>query len=411
MGLTELGHGQRDRSNNCRQIRPSYASVGACSTTYRPIRPCREPFRGGPPHSCARPRGEAVRSRVLVTGGAGFIGSHAALALTRRGHDVRVLDLRRTAGVPGDVVIGDVRDADAVDAALAGVDAVCHLAAKVGLGVDVQDLPDYASATTTAPACCSPGWPGPACVGSCWPARWSSTARGSAAARSTARLPPARVSAAALNRGEFEPPCPRCGRPLAPALVSEDAPIDPRNGYAASKVAQEQFAASWARATGGPVAALRYHNVYGPGMPRDTPYAGVAAIFTSALRTGRAAAGVRGRWAAAGLRPRARRGRGGRGGHGAAAFESVGRPRRAAAGVQRRIGHAAHGGRSRRRAGRGVGRPGSGRHRRVPARRRPAHHRRLDPAPGRTGLAAEVTFESGVADLALELAVAPDARP
>ena len=72
------------------------------------------------------------------------------------------------------------------------------------------------------------------------------------------------------------------------ALVDERAPLDPRNAYATSKVAQEFYAANWARVTGGSVAALRYHNVYGPGMPRDTPYAGVAAIFTSALRNGQA---------------------------------------------------------------------------------------------------------------------------
>jgi dTDP-L-rhamnose 4-epimerase len=68
--------------------------------------------------------------------------------------------------------------------------------------------------------------------------------------------------------------------------VAESAPLDPRSGYAASKLAQEQLAAAWARSTGGSVAAMRYHNVYGPGLPRDTPYAGVAAIFLSALRRG-----------------------------------------------------------------------------------------------------------------------------
>jgi dTDP-L-rhamnose 4-epimerase len=73
---------------------------------------------------------------------------------------------------------------------------------------------------------------------------------------------------------------------LAPSLVGENAPFDPRNAYATSKVAQEHYAANWARVTAGSVAALRYHNVYGPGMPRNTPYAGVAAIFTSALRRG-----------------------------------------------------------------------------------------------------------------------------
>jgi dTDP-L-rhamnose 4-epimerase len=92
----------------------------------------------------------------------------------------------------------------------------------------------------------------------------------------------------ALAERSFEPPCPHCGRALAAALVSEDAPIDPRNAYASSKAAQEFYARNWARVTGGSVAALRYHKVYGPGMPRDTPYAGVAAIFTSALRRGEA---------------------------------------------------------------------------------------------------------------------------
>jgi dTDP-L-rhamnose 4-epimerase len=99
--------------------------------------------------------------------------------------------------------------------------------------------------------------------------------------------PGARLESA-LAVGVFEPPCPHCGEPLETALVSEDAALDPRNAYASSKLAQELYAANWARVTGGSVAALRYHNVYGPGMPRDTPYAGVAAIFTSALRRGEA---------------------------------------------------------------------------------------------------------------------------
>jgi dTDP-L-rhamnose 4-epimerase len=89
-----------------------------------------------------------------------------------------------------------------------------------------------------------------------------------------------------LDAGRFEPPCPRCGEPLVPGLVDEDAPVDPRNVYATTKLAQEHLAASWARATGGRAIALRYHNVYGPGMPRDTPYAGVAALFRSALARG-----------------------------------------------------------------------------------------------------------------------------
>src|SRR5262249_56166883 len=97
---------------------------------------------------------------------------------------------------------------------------------------------------------------------------------------------PAPRREAELAAGRFEPPCPACGQALQPALVDEDTPFDPRNAYAASKVAQEHLATTWARATGATVTALRYHNVYGPGLPRDTPYAGVAAIFRSALAAG-----------------------------------------------------------------------------------------------------------------------------
>ena len=91
-----------------------------------------------------------------------------------------------------------------------------------------------------------------------------------------------------LAAGRYEVPCPHCGADLKPLLVREDIPLDPRSTYAATKLAQEQLAAAWARQTGGAVWALRYHNVYGARMPRDTPYAGVASIFRSALARGEA---------------------------------------------------------------------------------------------------------------------------
>jgi dTDP-L-rhamnose 4-epimerase len=94
--------------------------------------------------------------------------------------------------------------------------------------------------------------------------------------------------AEALDAGGFEPPCPVCGEALAPGTVAEDAPLEPRSVYAATKVAQEHLCAAFSRETGIPVTALRYHNVYGPRMPRDTPYAGVASIFRSALEGGEA---------------------------------------------------------------------------------------------------------------------------
>ena len=230
---------------------------------------------------------ERGQVQILVTGGAGFIGSHVCRRLLERGHGVRVLDLR-AATVEVDAVAGDVRDPAAVRGALAGVDAVCHLAAKVGLGVDVGDLPDYADVNVTGTAVVVAAM-ARAGLGRLVLAS-SMVVYGEGIGRCAEHGPvtPGARLESALARGAFEAPCPQCGRALAPDLVTEDCALDPRNGYAASKVGQEQFAAAWARATSGSVAALRFHNVYGPGMPRDTPYAGVAAVFASELRHGRA---------------------------------------------------------------------------------------------------------------------------
>ena len=99
--------------------------------------------------------------------------------------------------------------------------------------------------------------------------------------------PPARTQAD-VDAGRYDLPCPVCGRDLQGELVPEDAPLEPRCTYAATKLAQEHLAVAWARATGGRVLAMRYHNVYGPRMPQNTPYAGVASIFRSALERGEA---------------------------------------------------------------------------------------------------------------------------
>jgi dTDP-L-rhamnose 4-epimerase len=231
--------------------------------------------------------------RVLVTGAAGFIGSHVAETMRAAGHDVRGLDSLSPAvhgggptQVPVDLIVGDVRDPSAVDKALAGVDAVCHQAAMVGLGVDLSDLPVYADVNVTGTAVLleAMGRHGiPRLVVASSMVVYGEGAYDCAA---HGRVRPAARYPGDLAVGRFEPRCPRCAQPLATATVTEEAPLDPRNAYAASKVAQEHLAASWARMTGGTAVGLRYHNVYGPRMPRDTPYAGVAAIFRSCLENG-----------------------------------------------------------------------------------------------------------------------------
>lgn len=236
-------------------------------------------------------------THVLVTGGAGFIGSHVTSALLSAGHQVRVLDAGHPAahaaplpttvqGVP--VLHADLRDRAAIADALHGVDAVVHQAAMVGMGVDLDDLPEYVGCNDLGTAVLLAEM---ARAGVHRLVLASSmvvygegayTCPGDGPTRPTAR------TVADLAAGRFEPGCPACGHPLTPVLVDEDAPLDPRSVYAATKLAQEHLSAAWARQSGGSVVALRYHNVYGPGMPKDTPYSGVAAIFRSSLEAGRA---------------------------------------------------------------------------------------------------------------------------
>jgi dTDP-L-rhamnose 4-epimerase len=227
---------------------------------------------------------------ILVTGGAGFIGSHVVDALVERGHDVRVIDRR---GRPGHLdaraewIEGDVRDPDTVGRAVAGVRAVSHQAAMVGLGVDIGDIADYVAHNDLGTAVLLRALAGARFRGRFVLAS-SMVVYGEgryACADHGIVRPPARRRED-LDAGRFEPPCPRCGSPLEPLAVHEDAPVDPRNVYAATKVAQEHLCAAFARETGATLTALRYHNVYGPRMPRDTPYAGVASIFRSALAAG-----------------------------------------------------------------------------------------------------------------------------
>lgn len=277
-----------------------------------------------------------TRERLLVTGGAGFIGSAIVDAALARGYEVRVLDSLRAdvhgpapelqtgsgAGsgaesVPGpgpeigptidhgptfrararevpagldprvEFVHGDVTDPATVARALDGIDVVCHQAAKVGLGVDFADAPDYVHSnevgTAVLLAAMAERGIRRLVVASSMVVYGEGSYRGpNGFTRPGPRL------ASDLDAGRFDPLDPTTGQPLEPVLVSETDPLDPRNVYASSKLGQEYLATAWARSTGGRVAALRYHNVYGPGMPQNTPYAGVASLFRSAIERGEA---------------------------------------------------------------------------------------------------------------------------
>ncbi|MCI4140666.1 NAD(P)-dependent oxidoreductase [Streptomyces sp. MMS20-AI2-20] len=219
--------------------------------------------------------------RVLVTGGAGFIGSHVVTALRERGHDPVVFDVRSDPAA-------DVRAPDAVRAALDGVDAVCHQAAMVGLGTGFADAPEYVSRNDLGTAVLLTAMAEAGVGRLVLAGSMVVYGEGRYVCAEHGVVRPGPRAEADLAAGRFEPPCPVCGAALAPGPVAEDAPVDPRNVYATTKLAQEHLAAAWARVTGGSAVSLRYHNVYGPGMPRDTPYAGVASFFRSALARGEA---------------------------------------------------------------------------------------------------------------------------
>jgi dTDP-L-rhamnose 4-epimerase len=235
---------------------------------------------------------------VLVTGGAGFIGSHIVDDLVDRGVMVTVLDnldpaahseLPTYLNAAVRYVWGDVRSAEAWREALVGVDAVCHQAGKVGLGVSFDDADEYVTNNVN-------GWMAglrvlheQAFTGTIVLAS-SMVVYGEGRYRCAAHgiVRPATRRAADLDAGNFECPCPQCGDALLAEAIPEDAPLEPRNVYAATKLSQEHLLESFAREHELAAVALRYHNVYGPRMPRDTPYAGVASIFRSALAGGRA---------------------------------------------------------------------------------------------------------------------------
>lgn len=219
--------------------------------------------------------------RVLVTGSAGFIGRVVVPRLLAAGHEVSTYDR-------ADDVGEDITVLSRIGAALTGCDALVHLAAKVGLGVDLSDIDDYVrnndlGTAVVLRAAAEAGVERIVYASSMvvyGEGRYDCPEHGPCA-------PPPRHFDD-LRQGRFNPLCLRCGADLVPGLVSESAPLDPRNVYAATKVHGEHLAAVWARETGGSVAALRFHNVYGPGMPRDTPYAGVASLFRSRLDHGQA---------------------------------------------------------------------------------------------------------------------------
>jgi dTDP-L-rhamnose 4-epimerase len=239
------------------------------------------------------------KANVLVTGGAGFIGSHLVDGLVNAGHRVRVLDAL-VAQVHGenaapahvnsaaDFIQADICDREAVSAALEGIDVVFHEAAEVGVGQSMYEIERYVRANDL----------GTAVLLEAILARKSQIKKlvvassmsiyGEGAYRCEACGPVApqlRSSAQLLDR-RWEVECPTCGKQLSAALTTEQKPLFPTSVYAVTKQDQEQFVLAVGRSYGIPSVALRYFNVYGTRQALSNPYTGVCAIFSARLLNG-----------------------------------------------------------------------------------------------------------------------------
>jgi dTDP-L-rhamnose 4-epimerase len=234
--------------------------------------------------------------KVVVTGGGGFIGSHVVDLLVDAACDVVVVDVflpgaHRSVPTYLNPAAAyeqiDVRNASALRGIVAGADAVLHQAAMVGLGKSFADVSMYVANNDQGTAglleaLYSTSWRGRLLIAS----SMVIYGEGAYRCREHGEVRPGPRSEADLRSGRFDPLCPRCDRRVVPEPVTESTPPDPRNIYAATKLHQEHLCTTFGREEGVPVVALRYHNVYGPRMPRDTPYAGVASMFLSALQRG-----------------------------------------------------------------------------------------------------------------------------
>jgi dTDP-L-rhamnose 4-epimerase len=235
----------------------------------------------------------------LVTGGAGFIGSHLADALLGAGHDVRILDVLdeqvheerpEYLAADAELVVGDVRDGDVVARCLDGVDRVVHLAAAVGVGQSMYEIERYTSVNAIGAAVLLErvlevrDRIEKLVVASSMSIYGEGLYRCPAEDREVA--PPPRPESQLAAR-QWEVGCPSCGTELEPLPTPESKPLQPLSVYAVGKRDHEELTLAVGRAYGIPATALRFFNVYGPRQALSNPYTGVAAIFSSRLLNGR----------------------------------------------------------------------------------------------------------------------------
>lgn len=239
---------------------------------------------------------------ILITGGAGFIGTHLSRHLLALGHQITVLDnflpqvhagnRSAAADVAAHIrlVVGDVADPAALKDALDGAQCVVHLAAETGTGQSMYEVARYERTNLAGTALLydllakTPGHRVDRIV-----VASSRSIYGEGAYRCVRDgivYPLSRPSADKAD-GHFDPLCPMCGGSCETAPTPESAPFQPSSFYGLTKQVQEQTVLMFGQVLGIPSFALRYQNVYGPGQSLQNPYTGILAIFSNLARTGR----------------------------------------------------------------------------------------------------------------------------
>jgi dTDP-L-rhamnose 4-epimerase len=239
------------------------------------------------------------KANVLVTGGAGFIGSHLVDALVERGHHVHVLDalVPQVHGEDAkplylnptvEFIHGDICDRQLVNDALKHIDVVFHEAAEVGVGQSMYEIERYVRANDLGTAVLLEAILArrPQIKKLIVASSMSIYGEGAYTCESCGSVAPQLRPVEQLLERRWEMECPNCGKQLSPAPTSEEKPLFPTSVYAVTKQDQEQFCLAVGRSYGIPAVALRYFNVYGTRQALSNPYTGVCAIFSARLLNG-----------------------------------------------------------------------------------------------------------------------------